>query len=87
MKYCVATFPCLHDALECEKTLKELNFKFQLIPVPREISSSCGLAVRFDPELLQEFKETVMKYQLAVDEIHILQERQNKKSLLNLLNN
>lgn len=86
MEYCVATFPCLHDALECEKTLKELDFKFQLIPVPREISSSCGLAVRFAPELLQEFKETVSKYLLSVDEIHTLKEKQNKKSLLNLLN-
>ncbi|HHY60235.1 MAG TPA: DUF3343 domain-containing protein [Clostridia bacterium] len=87
MEYCVATFPCLHDALECEKTLKELKFQFQLIPVPREISSSCGLAVRFAPELLQDFQETIMKYQLSVDEIHILKERQNRKSLLNLLKN
>lgn len=87
MEYCVATFPSVHDALQFEKTLKEAGLKLQLIPVPREISSSCGIAAKFSPEHLSEFEKTIIEYQLNVDEIHVLKEKQNKKSLLNLLKN
>ena len=35
-------------ALRAEKVLKRAGLTVKLIPTPREFSSDCGLAVRFD---------------------------------------
>lgn len=41
------TFPSTHEALAFEKSCRQLELEMTLIPVPRMISSSCGLAARF----------------------------------------
>ena len=43
----VATFDNTHHALSFEKTLKENGIKLTIMPVPREVSASCGLSVKF----------------------------------------
>ncbi len=35
-------------ALRAEKILKQAGFEVKLVPVPRELSSDCGIALRFD---------------------------------------
>jgi hypothetical protein len=35
-------------ALKAEKVLRSAGYKVQLIPTPREYSSDCGLALRFN---------------------------------------
>lgn len=42
--YCVVTFHSTYHALQFEKILNENNCEVQLIPVPRQLSSSCGTA-------------------------------------------
>lgn len=42
--FCVVTFHSTHLALKFEKTAKDRGLDIRLIPVPRQISSSCGLA-------------------------------------------
>ena len=42
----VLTFQQLTDALMFEESAKKKEPEFRLIPVPRKISSSCGLAAR-----------------------------------------
>lgn len=42
----VVTFHQLTDALMFEESAKKSEPEFRLIPVPRKISSSCGLAAR-----------------------------------------
>lgn len=39
------TFPSVHHALKFESNFKG-KLHFELIPVPREISSSCGVAAK-----------------------------------------
>jgi hypothetical protein len=51
----VATFPSTHQVLKAEKTLKG-TMEFRLVPVPRQISSDCGLALRFPCEREEEVK-------------------------------
>lgn len=44
----VATFHSTHSVLKAEKIFKEAGFeKVRLIPVPSQISSDCGVTVRF----------------------------------------
>jgi hypothetical protein len=44
----VATFHSTYSVLKAEKIFKEAGFeKIRLIPVPSQISSDCGVTVRF----------------------------------------
>ena len=52
---CVLLFESIHQVMRAEKFLKEKGFPINLIPVPRQISSDCGVAI----ELPWEEKEKV----------------------------
>ena len=45
----VAIFHSIHRVLKAEKILKQAGVDFLLIPVPRQLTSDCGLALRFAP--------------------------------------
>ncbi len=42
----VLLFPSIHFALRAEKLAKEERFSVKLIPVPRHLSSDCGVCLR-----------------------------------------
>jgi hypothetical protein len=42
---CVFIFESVHRVMKAEKLLKGEGIKIDLIPVPREISSDCGVAI------------------------------------------
>ncbi|MEN6472784.1 MAG: DUF3343 domain-containing protein [Syntrophaceae bacterium] len=46
-EYQVMLFKSVSHALLAEKTLKALGIPHKLIPVPRHISSDCGVCLRF----------------------------------------
>ena len=46
----IAIFHSIHRVLKAEKVLKSARVDFLLIPVPRQLTSDCGLALRFSPE-------------------------------------
>jgi hypothetical protein len=66
------TFPTTFQAIKAEKTLSGGDWKFKMVPVPRSISSSCGTALRCQPEdagairalLLETLVETNGYYEL-----------------------
>lgn len=47
VEYQVMLFKSVSHALLAEKTLKALGIPYKLIPVPRHISSDCGVCLRF----------------------------------------
>ncbi|HAD05297.1 MAG: hypothetical protein A2091_09375 [Desulfuromonadales bacterium GWD2_61_12] len=47
----VAIFHSIHRVMKAEKLLKLAGLDILLIPVPRQLSSDCGLAIRFAPEV------------------------------------
>lgn len=47
----IAIFHSIHRVMKAEKVLKAAKADILLIPVPRQLSSDCGLAIRFaEPE-------------------------------------
>ncbi len=44
--YAVFLFPSVSHTLKAEKILKEQGIVHKLIPVPRQISSDCGVCLR-----------------------------------------
>lgn len=39
-------FRSIHDVLKVEKALKKSGAVFELVPVPRQISSECGVCIK-----------------------------------------
>ncbi len=69
-EYYVATFYSTNYALKCEKTLKQDNIKVKLIPVPRQVSSNCGLAARMDEEALRAFSNLCREGTIEVEGLY-----------------
>ena len=51
---CVLLFHSVHQVMRAEKLLKERGVRADLIPVPREISSDCGVAIEISLESKEE---------------------------------
>ncbi|MFA6283498.1 MAG: DUF3343 domain-containing protein [Desulfurivibrionaceae bacterium] len=48
----VAIFFSIHYVLKAEQLLKAGNIALDVVPVPREISGDCGMAITFAPSQL-----------------------------------
>lgn len=44
---CAAVLEAIHYVIKGEKILKRAGLRIDVIPVPREISSDCGMALEF----------------------------------------
>ena len=59
----VLLFRSVQHALKAEKILKDQGVAFKLIPVPKHISSDCGICLRFtadsEQQILQALKGKV----------------------------
>jgi hypothetical protein len=54
--YYVILFKSVSYALKAEKILKAKGIAHKLIPVPKEISSDCGVCLRFEENLQDQIK-------------------------------
>ena len=50
---CIATFYSHFGAIRFKKFCQEQNWAAKLMPVPRDLSSSCGTCVRYEGECPQ----------------------------------
>jgi len=46
--YSVVLFHSTAHAIRAEKVLLQAGLKIKMIPTPRQLSSDCGMALRFD---------------------------------------
>jgi hypothetical protein len=51
---CVLLFESVHRVMKAEKILKGKGIKIDLIPVPREINSDCGVAIELSADSEEE---------------------------------
>lgn len=60
---CALTFLSIHDVMHAEKILKSEGLAVRLIPVPKQISPECGMALQVGRRELRRAHEllTVMK--------------------------
>ena len=66
----VAIFHSIHRVLKAEKILKSAQVDFLLIPVPRQLTADCGLALRFPGEVKDELLVVLAKENLFPVELH-----------------
>ena len=67
----VVLFHTTSSALRAEKTLQKAGLVVKLIPTPRELSSDCGIALRFE-WLQREQIESGLSSAGVEYEIHLL---------------
>ena len=75
--YYFTTFKSTHDAIAFYKRITQDGYNAIIMPVPREISASCGLSIRFNTEDLDRLKEFVKEEGLMVESYYLV-ERENK---------
>ncbi|HGE71192.1 TPA: DUF3343 domain-containing protein [Candidatus Poribacteria bacterium] len=54
--YGIVLFETTQAVIKAEKILNEAGIKIKLIPVPRHISSDCGISILFDLNLIDKIK-------------------------------
>lgn len=69
-KFKLFTFNSTHQALLSEKTLKDFGIAARLIPVPRNISASCGLAARVSVKDFDAASKAIKKRGIEVSGIY-----------------
>jgi len=45
-QHCYITFPSIYQAIRAEKLLAREKYDYKMVPVPRNISTSCGTAMQ-----------------------------------------
>ena len=69
---CLATFETTHMALLFEKTCRGAGLAVRIVPVPRKLSSSCGLACRYPCESRDEVERLAREHALDVEGYYTL---------------
>jgi hypothetical protein len=71
-EYGVVLFYTTSSAMRAEKLLKNEGYAVKLIPVPRQFSSDCGIALRFDWQQCEQVRSALDKAHVEIDAIHNL---------------
>lgn len=68
----IITFYTTYDSLKAEEVLKEAGLKINVRPIPREISSDCGLGIGGEVEDREKIIEALNRFQVEYDNIYEL---------------
>lgn len=63
----IATFATTHSAISMERLCRAQGLPGRLIPVPRSISASCGMAWCAQPEDRSALEELTVRRSIAVE--------------------
>ncbi|HAG21990.1 MAG: Diphthamide biosynthesis methyltransferase [Synergistales bacterium 53_16] len=67
---CIATFETTHMAISFEKNCRKAGLAVKIVPVPRELSASCGLACRFPCSDIQRIRDICAEKNIEVGAFH-----------------
>ena len=68
----VVIFYSTSAAIKTESMAKKQGLSIKLIPVPRHLSSDCGICLSFNPEDIQRMEKLLADNQIEYDSIHNL---------------
>ncbi len=55
----ILIYDSIHYVLKAEKILKKAGFKIKVVPVPREVSSDCGVCIRCEKQDTERILDTL----------------------------
>lgn len=71
----ILIFRGTHQVLSAEKRLKKAGVSMRLIPVPRRLTSDCGLAIRISPDEKSNAKKVLSAAKLLPVSAHLLRDQ------------
>jgi hypothetical protein len=74
-QYGVILFHTTSSAIRAEKVLVKEGAANKLIPTPRQFSSDCGIALRFDWNCRDRITSVLEEAQVEIDAVHFLDTR------------
>lgn len=77
----LVTFNSTHSAIRAERELLNEGLKVKVIPVPTEITASCGLSIRMDLEDLEKVKKVLKDNDIEVSGYYYVEKLGFKKSI------
>lgn len=80
-QYCLFTFATTSYALKAERVLKEVDADFMVVPTLREISSSCGLSVKFLPDKLEQYASELKNRQVIIESAYRVQRNGHRNTI------
>lgn len=63
-------FRSVHEVLAAERHLKEVATEIDVVPVPKELSPNCGVALEVAPEQLQPIVAVLRRERLQPEEVY-----------------
>ncbi len=72
MQYGVALFHTNSAVMRAEKLLKKENLIVKLIPTPREFSSDCGTALRFEWPQRERVERCLAEAKVEIAAVHLM---------------
>ena len=69
-EYSVVLFHSTAHAISAEKVLEGAGFQIKMIPTPRQLSSDCGMALRFDRMEEEPVAATLGESRVPINGIH-----------------
>jgi hypothetical protein len=69
-EYSVVLFHSTAHAIRGETVLQRAGFRIKMIPTPRQLSSDCGMALRFDREAAAQVAEILKGNRVPINGIH-----------------
>ena len=83
-EYNVISFESTHMAIKSEKLLLEKQMEIRIIPVPREITASCGLALRVDLDKFERVKKILEKNSIEISGCYSIKQIGLKKEVIDI---
>lgn len=81
----IITFEGTQHAIKAESDLMNQDIKTKTIPTPRDISLSCGLAIRIDMEDIDKIKELYDRGELKFKNLYSLSESAKDRVLKKII--
>ncbi|MCX5991706.1 MAG: DUF3343 domain-containing protein [Chloroflexi bacterium] len=69
-QHSIVLFYSMSGALQAEKLFKKSGIAIKLIPVPRQLSSDCGVCLRFGRADETQIKATLKKERIDIQGIY-----------------
>ncbi len=76
---CAAVLEAIHYVIKGEKILKTAGLRIDVIPVPREVSSDCGMALEFSCRNRDRVEQLLADEGVTVVGIYALRKGQYSK--------
>ena len=69
----VMIFHSIHKIMKAEKVLRKANLTVRLMPVPRQLSSDCGLSVAFRLKDFETARSCLEAAKCTFEEVYVLE--------------